>query len=130
MTADPFTDPAAAGAGINWQDHKGALLLVTVRGLEPEIKTAYGTSDAVRADVVVLDGNGQGAEYADALVFPKVLQSQLRSRVGQKVLGRLTQGVAKAGQSAPWQLEGATDEDKAKGKAYLSGQVSSAEPPF
>ena len=130
MTADPFTDPAAAGAGIEWKDHKGALLLFTVSGVEPEIKTAYGTSDAVRVDVVVLDGDGAGTEYPDALVFPKVLQSQLRSRVGHKVLGRLGQGVAKSGQSAPWQLEAATDADKAKAKQYLAGQVSSAEPPF
>lgn len=126
---DPFTDPSSS-SGIEWSDYKGSLLMLTVRGVETDIKTAYGTTDAVRADVVVIDGTGAGDESPDALVFPKVLQSQLRRNVGQKVLGRLGQGVAKSGQSAPWQLDAATDADREMARRFLSKQVSSAEPPF
>jgi hypothetical protein len=53
-------------------------------------------------------------------VFPKVLASQLRSSVGGKVIGRLGQGIAKPGQSAPWTLNAATDADKETGRKYLA----------
>lgn len=134
---DPFADPGSS-VSVDWSEHAGSLLLLTVHGMEHGIQTVHGTTDAVRADVVVLDGSKRGDEYVDALVFPKMLQSQLRSRVGQKVLGRLGQGEAKRGQSAPWLLNPATDADKQAGREYLSGamaqpsqpQQSSGEPPF
>lgn len=122
---DDFAAPATA-AGIKWEDHKGELVLFTVHSHETGITTAFGSSDAVRADVVFLDGAGKGETYNDALVFPKVLQSQLRPNVGKKVLGRLGQGVAKAGQSAPWKLDDPTDADKTTARQY----VASNEPPF
>ncbi len=125
---DPFADPGSSTA-VDWSEHVGALLLLTVHGIEYDIQTVHGMSNAVRADVVVLDGPKRGTEYADALVFPKLLQSQLRSRVGQKVLGRLGQGEAKRGQSAPWQLNAATDADKKIGRDFLSGQMQQPSQP-
>lgn len=130
---DPFASPAAA-TGIDWKALHGALLLFTVNGIEEGIKTVHGDSSAVRADVAVLDGELKGEDYADTLVFPKVLQSQLKSRIGQKVLGRLGQGQAKPGQSAPWLLAEATEADKQVGLAYLANgfaaPAASAAPPF
>lgn len=123
MSTDPFAAPATAN-GIKWADVKGSLLLVEVRGLETDIDTTFGKSDAVRADITVLDGPGRGDSYPDCLVFPKGLQSQLRPRVGQKVLGRLGQGIAKSGQSAPWLLSEATDAEKQIGIAYLANGFS------
>ncbi len=130
MSQDPFTSPGSAGAGIAWADYNGALLLIEVHALETGIKTTFGDTDAIRADVVVIDGEDKGERYDDTLVFPKILQSQLRSKVGQKVLGRLGQGTAKPGQSAPWILAEATEEDKKDGVAYLTGQMSTAQAPF
>jgi len=130
MTADPFAAPAAAGAGIVWADHNGELALIAVHSIEVGIKTAFGDNDAIRADVTFLDGPTKGETYSDTLIFPKVLISQLRSRVGQKVLGRLGQGNAKSGQSAPWLLQEASEADKKIGIAYLNNQLTSAEPPF
>lgn len=120
---DPFASPASA-AGIKWADINGALLLLEVHSVEKDITTTFGPSDAVRADVTVLDGPSKGDEYRDTLVFPKGLQSQLRPNIGQKVLGRLGQGQAKPGQSAPWLLAEATDADKQIGVAYLNGQLA------
>jgi hypothetical protein len=119
---DPFGAPSSA-SGITWADLKGALLLFTVRGIEAEINTVHGPSSAVRSDVVVLDDKGTaptGESFGDTLVFPKVLQSQIKGSVGGMVLGRLGQGEAKKGQSAPWMLSEATEADKAIGREHLA----------
>ncbi len=115
-----FATPSTA-SGIDLKAANGSLLLVTVNGIEDNIPTTFGPSSAVRADVVILDGETKGETFADTLIFPKVLQSQLKGHVGKsKVLGRLGQGQAKPGQSAPWILSEATDADKDVARKYLA----------
>jgi hypothetical protein len=114
-----FASPAAPSGGITWADHKGALLLVEPLSFEAGITTAFGVSDAVKANVYVIDGEGAGEEYAETLVFPKILQSQIKTNIGKKVLGRLGQGVGKPGQSAPWMLLDASADDTAKATAWV-----------
>jgi hypothetical protein len=127
----PFATPAAPGAGIKWDSLSGRLVLIKPASVETGISTAFGTAEAVRADVVVLDGPHPGTTYADSLIFPKVLQGQLRTRLGEKVLGRVTTGQAKPGQSPPWILAEATDADITVGVAWLEKtSVTSAKPPF
>ncbi len=121
-----FTDPSTA-TGIDWKELHGSLLLFKVHGQEVGIKTVHGDSNAVRADVIVLDGDKEGEEFLDTLVFPKVLQSQLKPRLGEMVLGRLGQGHKKPGQSPPWTLATASDEEKKVGMAFLE---KSSETPF
>lgn len=125
MTAQ-FSPPASA-AGIKWDDLNGALLLFTVHGVEQDIKTTFGDTNAVRADVVVLDGPNTGDKHEDTLIFPKALQGQLRPKVGGMVLGRLGKGTAKPGQSAPWLLADYTEQDAAVAQAWLA---KNAPPPF
>lgn len=124
--SDPFNAPSTA-TGINWNDLHGSLLLIKVHSQEHGIKTVHGDSSAVRADVIILDGAKANEVYADTLIFPKVLQSQIKGNVGGMVLGRLGRGHAKPSQSPPWTLAEATDADKAVGRAYLAKTV---EPPF
>jgi hypothetical protein len=130
---DPFASPASAN-GIKWADVKGALVLIDVQSVEQKIQTAFGESDAIRADVFILDGASAGDEYRDCLIFPKALQSQLRPNVGKRVLGRVIQGSAKSGQSAPWLLQEASDADKAVGVAFISKTAittpAGGKPPF
>lgn len=116
---DAFNAPSSA-AGITWADLKGSLLLIKVSGIENGIKTVHGEATAARGDVSVLDGPQEGTTYGDTLIFPKVLISQVKPSVGGMVLGRLGQGKAKPGQSAPWTLEEATDADKTAARAYLA----------
>lgn len=120
--SDPFKDPSTA-TGIEWKNFNGALLLVKVHGQEHGIKTVHGDSSAIRADVFVLDGEHADESYVDTLVFPKVLQSQLKPSIGSMVLGRLGQGHKKPGQSAPWTLAAATEADKAVGREFLAKTV-------
>lgn len=130
-----FADPASA-SGVAWSDLQGKLLMFEVLGVEEHVPTVHTRpgekNPAVRANLQVLDGGGE--TYDDTLVFPKVLQSQLRSKVGQLVLGRLGQGAAKPGQSAPWKLEPATASDRQTAEEHLrrgaAPAVSSSEAPF
>jgi hypothetical protein len=114
-----FATPAPPGEGIQWEQHKGALLLIEVTGFEAGVKTRFGENDAVVADITVLDGAGKDAHYDAAMIFPKLLVSQTKNAVGQKVLGRLGQGQAKSGQSAPWLLEEASAADVALAEEWV-----------
>ncbi len=116
-----FNDPGSGGGDkLPLNDLNGDLLLFTVHELVHEIPTKFGVSDAVRADVAVLDGPSKGATYNDTLIFPRVLRSQLRDSVGEMVLGRLGQGEAKGGQDPPWLLFTASDDEKTIGTRYLA----------
>ena len=126
MSTDEFKAPSST-VGVDWSTLKGSLLIVKPHSLELAIKTTYGDSDAVRADVIVLDGDEAETVYLDTLIFPKVLQSQVKSSMGGMVLGRLGQGVKKAGQSPPWTLSEATEADKVAARAYIAANT---EAPF
>jgi len=118
-----FASPASA-TGIDWADLNGRLLIFTVTEVVKDINTNFGTTDAVRATVTVVDGPEAGTEHTDTLVFPRVLKSQLAPNVGKQVLGRLGQGVAKPSQSAPWILQEATEEDIKQASEFIAGQLS------
>jgi hypothetical protein len=141
-TNNPFRGPAAS-SGIQWDEHLGRLLLIEPTAVEKGIATSFGEKDAVQADITVIDADDAPEVFPDALIFPGVLISQTRSLIGEKVLGRLGQGVAKSGQKPPWRLEDATDDDVATGMRYLdsrtpkkssnpfsSASAAQAEPPF
>lgn len=124
-----FATPAPPGEGIQWEHHKGALLLLEVTGVEHAVKTRFGESDAVVADITVLDGPGRGEHYDSALIFPKLLQTQTKNAVGQKVLGRLGQGQAKSGQSAPWLLEEASAADTTLAEEWVKRNQPATQAP-
>lgn len=129
-----FATPAAPGGGITWGDHNGALLLIEPLSFEPQVGTSYGPADAVKANVHVIEGAGAGESYDETLIFPKLLVSQTKNQMGQKILGRLGQGNQKAGQSAPWLLNEASAEDIVKAEAWVAANakpaVTSAAAPF
>jgi hypothetical protein len=115
--SNPFAAPASA-SGIQWSDLLGRLLVIEPKGVEKDIQTSLGAKDAVRADVHVIDGPSPSS-HDDVLIFPRVLISQTSSKVGEMVLGRLGQGQAKPGQSAPWQIQAPSEQDIAAGVAWL-----------
>lgn len=127
-----FVSASPPSGGITWADHQGHLLIVEPISFETGIQTSFGVADAVKADVYVLTGPDTAEEFKEALVFPKLLASQLKNQIGNKVVGRLGQGTAKPGQSAPWLLEEASGEDIEKAKSFLAKTpaVTTAAPPF
>jgi len=116
----PFKDPSAGGDKLPLNELEGSLLLFDVVKQADEMQTSFGPATPIVANIAVLDGPRKGERFDDALVFPRKLQGQLRGSIGEMVLGRLGKGTAKAGQSAPWQLEAATDAEKATGEKYLA----------
>lgn len=121
-----WTDPSDSEF-FQIKSHVGSLCLIAVNEFIPSMTTAMGTGAAVRAEVAVIDGPGAGARYPDALFFGKRIVPQLKSSVGSTVLGRIVTGQAKAGQSAPYQLDKAAPGDADKANAYVSayGDVES-----
>lgn len=118
---------ATKSVGIEWPELKGKLLVVEPLEVEKDIKTKFGTSDAVRANVYVLTGPDAHDDYEDTLIFPRVLQSQTRRQIGKIVVGRLTQGEPSKGQDPPWVMDEATEKDLQKAKAFLAAaKVTSA----
>lgn len=117
---DDFAGPSSSNFKI--AEYVGQLLLITPKSVEEDVPTSFGEADAVRADVVILDGDSDdvGEEHAEVLIFQRVLQGQLRPAIGKNmVLGRLTTGTAKKGQDAPYLLDDPTDKDKKIARAWL-----------
>jgi len=124
--SDRYSTPAPPADPVNWQELVRCLLLIKPLEVESNVQTVHGATSAVRVNMIVLDGAQTGREYADALVFPRMMQAQIKSRIGQMVLGRLTQGTAKPGQTAPWVLAEATPADEQIADAHLRNASSSA----
>ena len=125
----PFASAGAPSSGIKWADHEDALLAIRPKEVKSDIDTTYGKADAVLADVWVVeqDGTVDGEAYPDCLIFPKLLQSQTRSKMGEIVLGRLGKGQAKPGQSAPWLLSVEISPDDLKqGEAWFERRKAAA----
>lgn len=125
---NPFDQ--AGGGNFDAEELNGSLVVIWPQSVE-SVNTVHGEQDAVRANVLVVDGEKAGEFIEDGLVFPRVLVSSLRGKVGRQVLGRIGQGIAKPGQSAPWIIEKYGDEDVevalAAIAAHQSGQFDSAE---
>lgn len=127
---DPFDAPGAA-SNVEWEAYLGKLLLIWPISKEEDVKTKdYGDKDAIRADLVVLDGNDGPEEFFDILIFPLVLQGQLRRNVGKgrPNLGRLGQGEAVGKQKPPWKLFVASEKDEQMARDYLNKRPATAKP--
>jgi hypothetical protein len=122
--------PAAPGSSDDDMPALGELLgvLLRIEVLEsmPTMDTTYGPAAPVRVNVVALDGTNKGTAWDDQLLFPRVLVGQLKSSVGQVVLGRIGKGAAKSGKSAPWLLEAPTADDIAVAQRYDAHVAKSA----
>jgi hypothetical protein len=122
--------PTNTSDRVQWEDLNGCLLIIDVHDVIRDITTVHGVADAISADVSVVDGQGAGQTYKDILVFPRVLKGQLEERIGKRVLGRLGQGEAKGGKTAPWRLADATPQDTATATEFLTSQPAALEDPF
>lgn len=87
-------------------DLKGHLLIVYPLGYVQEIQTRFGTSDGIAVDVIDLDDKDEygspGKIYRASNFMQAQLIASLKSQVGSKVLGIMSQGVSKNGMNPPW----------------------------
>jgi hypothetical protein len=114
----------ASGGNFVPKDHTDELLLITPHEIR-EVSTTYGDSEAVEADIVILNAKkpAESEEIPNGLIFGKVVIGQLRQAVQNRsrVVGTLIEDTAsqKKGQSAPYRLTAPSDADIEVAKAYL-----------
>ena len=116
-----FSAPVA-NEGVKVADFNGHLLIVSPIEFKANIQTVNGPADAIEVNVVDLDTN---EEHISLLWFNVALKNALKPLIGQKVLGRIGQGVAKPGKNPPWLLNDATGDADAvtKANAYIAGAL-------
>ena len=112
---------APGGSGISYDEFEGKLLVIEPLEVEKDVETVHGTTDAIRGNVyAVLSKDGSKfEEFEDTLIFPRVLQGQLRKAVGKSlVFGRLVKGEKKPGKNPPWTLADPTPSDTKAATAF------------
>ena len=121
-----FVPPSdSLGDNVKVADLANALLIIEPTFFKEGIQTVHGVSDAIEVNIIDLDAN---KEYKDILFFNVALKNSLRNKIGQKVLARIGQGVAKPGKSAPWILLDATGDPEALAKANAYIGAAPAKP--
>ncbi len=119
---DPFASPLGPGSGERITHMVGLLLLIAPREYIPKMNTESGETDALRVDVVILDGPAAGHRADQILVFQKALKRDIRAALEGPhpyLLGRLAMGEAAKGKSAPYILREANDQEKWLAKQYI-----------
>lgn len=139
MARDEFDN---AGEFVKVADLEGHLVLFTPTKYVEEVQTSFGESDALMTDVVVFNEDGSVDEHDDVMIFQGALIGTLKRKLKtvhtierdpatgvvtryrdtttRRVLGVLGKGEAKKGQSAPYILMPASDEQKAVARAYVA----------
>ncbi|WP_067184555.1 hypothetical protein [Microtetraspora niveoalba] len=116
-----FQQPTGGGDSFKAAEHLGRLVVIYAKDYRENIPTTFGASNAISADIHVVDAPGGPQVFNNALLFPRALVASLRDAVGgQPVLARIGQGVAKPGQSAPYILNPFSDQDAAVATAYVN----------
>jgi len=120
-----FSAPSSSTESVKVADLAGALLIIEPIEYKVGIQTVHGETDAIEVNLVDLDSN---KTYNNVLFFNVALKNALKAKVGQKVLARIGQGVAKPGKSAPWILNDATNDAAAvaKANAFIGGATAPA----
>ena len=125
MTEALFDNPGTT-TSIKWADHEGRLVLIWAK-VEKPFEYDGETKDVIEAKGVILDPPGGGApiEYGTTVIFPRVMQGQIRGNIGRNRpnLGRVGKGEAKPRQSPPWILIDPTEEDKKLAVRFLTSDV-------
>lgn len=120
---DPFGQPAGPGSGEKITDMLGSLLLVKPTEYIEEMSTTSGDTDAVRADIAILDNTEEPGHIAEGvLIFQQALKRDLRKIMSGSqpyLLGRLDRGQAKGNKSAPYIFVKFTEEEAALANQFL-----------
>lgn len=141
---DPFKSGSSGGAGIT--QYEDQLLLVTPTEYVESINTSYGDTDAVRVDLVVLDGPEGPDEVEDTLVFQRMLIGALKRQAKFNAANdvdpatgypKMTLGVLiadkeqqKKGQDAPWVLKEPDAAQAQLAREYLADRKKVPADPF
>lgn len=119
-----FDAPSTGGSGLKPADVEGHVLVVEPLEYVASISTSFGDKDAIRVTVHDITDK---ASYEDVLWFGTALIGSLKKDVGKRLLGKMSKGEAKPGQSAPWILVDLTGNEKAVAAAskYMTERTAS-----
>lgn len=104
----------------------GHLVIIYPLGYIPFIQTRFSgqtnkPSDAIAVDVVDLDDKDEhgnpGKVYRNSNFMQAQLIAALKSQIGSKVLGVISQGVARNGMNAPWVVIDMSADQAARDRA-------------
>jgi hypothetical protein len=130
LSTPAFNQPGAGGDKFEPSLYGGALLLVYPHKYVTGIPTKFGEADAVEADIVILDRNGQDGQpirLNSTMIFQNKMVGQVKGSVGGMVLGRLTQGLNTKG-NPPWELADYTPADAQWATAYIAQHPAVSQP--
>ena len=119
-----FTAPATSSNSIKPADLENHLLIIEPTEHKEGITTSMGVSDAIAATIHDITTQ---ETHTDVLLFSKILVGSLKSKIGEKVLGYMSKGTAKPGQSAPWIIQDATTDPEAVKAPAAAPQVIETE---
>jgi hypothetical protein len=109
-----FSAPSSNTESVKVADLNGHLLILEPIEFKTGIQTVHGEADAIEVRINDLD---TGLSHESVLFFNVALKNALKTKIGQKVLARISTGTAKPGKSAPWILVDATGDADAVAKA-------------
>lgn len=113
-------DPAGLGDVFQASENIGKLIAF-VEPQRTEETTRFGTTEGTRCRyVVILD---TGDIFDNTIIWGNLGKSAFGDGMQQIVLGRVTQGEAKAGQNAPYFLDPATDAEKATATEWFTANA-------
>lgn len=121
--SDPFS---RANSGVKITDYKDRLILFTPTEHVTDIDTKYGKTDAVDADIVILDGPDAPEELDNVRIFQGVLIQRLKGCIGNSrrpmYLGRLTTIPNKKDPEGKptWILDAPSDTDAQVARDFLA----------
>lgn len=119
-----FGDPSGMGDQWKASEHVGRLVAF-VEPERKEMETKFGSQEAtVCRFIVVLDGDDAGSVFDDPIVFGNISRDAFSNGDEKVVLGVVGVGDPKPGQSPPFILSAATDEQKSTAAAWFTQHAS------
>lgn len=141
MTEDWGHAAEVGGEFVKPAQLNGHLVIVYPIGYIPFIQTRFSgqggkPSDGIAVDVVDLDDKNEqgmpGKIYRNSNFMQAHLIAALKSQIGSKVLGMISQGVAKNGMNAPWIIVDLSADPQARerGSAWIQANPDFRPTPF
>lgn len=120
-TLQSFKDREIGGDDFRLAEHVGKGVIITVLGPK-EVQTAnYGLKTAIAVNAVVLNADGTGKAYDDALIFNAAPVDQLKGSAGQTLVAQITTYTAKSGTQAP-KFEAPSEAVQAAAQKYSASK--------
>ena len=118
-TLAAFQERPVGGDDFRLAEHVGKGVIVEVLGPKEVQTNLYGVKTAVNVNVVVLEADGTGRRYDDALIFNAAPVDQLKGLAGQKIVAQVTSYKSKQGTQAP-KFEAPSEAVQAAANKYVA----------